>query len=851
MGTRYWAVAAAVVACIASAAIAGSNAPQSKKQAQLRGITTTAKAPVEQNIGRMIVKFRDGAGLAGAQPAGGGARVRALESATGVAMEHVRDLAGGASLLALKSAVPLAEAKAMAARLAHDPSVEYAEPDIMMKRLLLPNETRFTDWQWNLFAPTTPYVGISPKQNVTATGGASLPPAWDITPGGSQSVVVAVIDTGIVNHPDLNGNSVPAPYAPGGRFVAGYDFISSDVGAGDGLPFNFVANDGDGRDADPTDPGDWVTTAEETQYPAICDDGVAGPQDSSWHGTHMAGVAGATANNSTGIAGTAYNVKVQPIRALGKCGGALSDISEAIRWAAGAAVPGASLNATPAQVISLSLGGGTTCSSTMQSAVNEAITRGAVVVAATGNDGTVNQVISPANCSGAIGVTAHTINGENADYANIGTGSSISAPGGGSPTMLGAGGTTDDGSWSGYYVWSTLLFGTTTPTSSDSQNQSGPAYGGFTGTSPATPHVAGAAALIRSVQPAASPAFVRAWLTQASSVRPHPLAGFCDTYVQECGRGLLDAQKAVQAAVDAAPAVSVSTATRIVAPGASVTLNGTVTPFPGKTAAGVWSTSGGALSSTTGSPVTLTAPATGYVTVTLTATDSAGKVSRDAVRIRVNSAPTLGPVIGSTTATAGLTVNFTVTATDAEGDPVTFSAVTLPTGATLSPAGAFTWNTAGSSPGAYQLVYRAFDGFSSSSQGTVNISLIPGIGPPVITSGPVSVTVNEGQTATFNVSVTGATPLTYQWRKNGNLISGATGSTYTTPPTTADDNAAQFTVTVSNASGTVTSSPATLTVVSAGVPPPTGGGGGGGALPLGQLLLLAAFLLGARIRPRE
>ena len=188
-------------------------------------------------------------------------------------------------------------------------------------------------------------------------------------------------------------------------------------------PANFVANDGNGRDADPSDPGDWITVQEKTLYPDDCTDATEtppySPSDSTWHGTHMAGIVAATANNSVGIAGIGWNVKIVPMRALGKCGGDLNDIAEAIRWAAGLPVSGVPANPNKASVISLSLGGGDTCSTYMQNAVDAATAAGAtIVVAATGNDGSIG-LIAPANCNGVIAVTAHTINGENADYANI------------------------------------------------------------------------------------------------------------------------------------------------------------------------------------------------------------------------------------------------------------------------------------------------------------------------------------------------------------------------------------------------------------------------------------------------
>ncbi|MGZ8981901.1 MAG: S8 family peptidase, partial [Burkholderiaceae bacterium] len=561
MSTRYVVLALAAVASIASATIADSAGTFTPKQALLKGLPVPAKSAAEQTVHRMIVKFRENGSGATVQSTGN-ARIQKLQTTTGLGIKHVRDLAGGASLMSIGGPMPLAQARAVAAQMANDPDVEYAEPDVMMKKVVVPNDPRFSQWQWNLFPPASTYTGESLSGNATksttATGGANLPAAWDVSKGGTDSVVVAIIDTGIVNHPDLNGLDIPAPYTPSGRFVAGYDFISFDVGAGT-VPSFFVANDGDGRDTDPTDPGDWVTTAQEALYPDFCDDGNPGPQNSSWHGTHMAGIAAATANNDTGIAGIAWNVRVQPIRALGRCGGSLSDIGEAIRWAAGLSIPGIPLiNPTPARVISLSLGGTEACTATMQAAVDAASAEGSVVVAATGNEANT-ALISPANCAGVIAVSAHTINGENADYANIGTATTISAPGGGRPVLLGAGGSTDDAEWSGYYIWSTLLFGTTTPASSDAQGRSGSAYGGFTGTSAATPHVAGAAALIKSIRPLATPVQIRSFLV--NTVRPFPTGSACaagGAFAGTCGTGLLDATAAVDLAAQGAPPIVVS-----------------------------------------------------------------------------------------------------------------------------------------------------------------------------------------------------------------------------------------------------------------------------------------------------
>jgi len=152
----------------------------------------------------------------------------------------------------------------------------------------VPNDALFGS-QWDLMAaPSEP-------------GGINAPAAWDFTRG-SPLIYIAVIDTGILPHPDLVG-----------RYVGGYDFITSVISA----------NDGDGRDSDPTDPGDWRDANE-------C--GAGSPaQSSSWHGTHVAGTIGAMSNNGTGIAGINWISKIVPLRVLGSCGGTFEPLRESRR----------------------------------------------------------------------------------------------------------------------------------------------------------------------------------------------------------------------------------------------------------------------------------------------------------------------------------------------------------------------------------------------------------------------------------------------------------------------------------------------------------------------------------------
>ena len=230
-------LAAVVATCVVVAVPAATDRSASSmtaKRAALNGIVVPPGAQREQIVSRLIVKLRNPPQSELVQPMAT-SRVQALSASAGVRMKSLRAMAGNASLMELDAPLRLSEAKAVAARLSRDPQVEYAEPDFMMKRSLTPTEVRYTDWQWNLRAPAGIYAGIPAKAGIPAAGGANLPTAWDITTG-TAAVTIAIIDTGIVNHGDLNGNtSQSATYAPAGRFLPGYDFISSGVG-GAGLP---------------------------------------------------------------------------------------------------------------------------------------------------------------------------------------------------------------------------------------------------------------------------------------------------------------------------------------------------------------------------------------------------------------------------------------------------------------------------------------------------------------------------------------------------------------------------------------------------------------------------------------
>ncbi|MGN6481725.1 S8 family serine peptidase, partial [Luteibacter sp.] len=319
-------------------------------------------------------------------------------------------------------------------------------------------------------------------------------------------------DTGITQHPDLDTSLADA----------GYDFISD----------HFISGrTDDGRAPGGWDTGDWTTEepwADECQM-----------EPSSWHGTHVAGTVAELTNNNLGMAGVAHNAKVLPVRVLGHCGGYDSDIADGIVWAAGGHVDGVPDNTHPAQVINMSLGGSGQClpDDPMAQAIAAANARGAVVVVAAGNSGDDASYYSPASCPGAITVASVGISSRLAFYSNFGKVVTLAAPGGG---VYAGDGTTGDPVQTGF-VYSAINGGDTVPAE--------PTYGGYAGTSQATPHVAGTVALMQSArlalgQPLMAPQQVTAALKQTAHRPkvPFPL-------MTPAGAGIVDATAAVQLAI--------------------------------------------------------------------------------------------------------------------------------------------------------------------------------------------------------------------------------------------------------------------------------------------------------------
>ncbi len=385
---------------------------------------------------------------------------------------------GDVWVLKLAAAVPDADLASLASQLETDAEVQYADPVRRVQAQRVPNDPRFGS-QWAL---------------TDAVGGINAPAAWDLQIG-SAAMTVAVIDTGITQHPELAGRVLP-----------GYDFISDPASA----------NDGNGRDNDPSDPGDNTGDGE-------CGDGVPG-ESSSWHGTFVSGLIAANTNNGDGIAGVDWNARILPVRVLGRCGGTFDDVAAAILWAAGAPVAGAPLNPNPARVINLSLGGQSSCPQAIQDAINVALAQGAVVTIAAGNDSIDVIRFAPANCGGVIAVGASTRQGDRASYANYGRRVDISAPGG-------------DGNQSDWIL------------SISNDGKSGPrnpAYAIGIGTSFAAPYVAGVTSLMLARNSNLTPGQVLGIL---SGTARSFLAGTSCANGAVCGAGLLDAGLALQSTI--------------------------------------------------------------------------------------------------------------------------------------------------------------------------------------------------------------------------------------------------------------------------------------------------------------
>jgi len=377
--------------------------------------------------------------------------------------------------------------------------------------------------------PNDPLFGLQWhfRDNGTAAGqsagGAGFSNFWTrANDVGSRDVVVAVVDTGIqMNHPDIKNSPNLAP---------GFDMVSDPI----------MGNDGDGRDTDPNDPGDK------------CDPNDAATSD-SFHGTHVAGTIGVAAtNNAAGVAGGAWNVTIVPVRALGRCGGKLSDINDAIRWAAGTVPARLSptqeiWNSKPADIINLSIGLFGPCPASMQAAINDAVAAGAIVVSAAGNARVDTQYFAPGGCQNVISVAAGDARGVLTPYSNFGANVAIMAPGGDMSRDDDKDGRPDG-------VLSTKYMKNCTDPANPGATVAQCYYAYENGTSMAAPHVSAALALLKAKYPAAVPSELKSRLLAATTPRSNmqcsgscaaypgstPIQGQADMCYRPCGGRMLN-----------------------------------------------------------------------------------------------------------------------------------------------------------------------------------------------------------------------------------------------------------------------------------------------------------------------
>ena len=614
--------------------------------------TLAGAKPLPPVEGEVIVAFKADAGLlrkhamaARADAAAVGTTLAARASALGARVG--RNLQAGAAVGERAQVMRAAgvDATTLARQLGADPDVAYAVPNGRKRLVAAPNDPLYAataagvrpngpdSGQWYLRAPDT-----------TIVAAIDIEAAWARTIG-SGSVVVAVLDTGVrFEHPDLGR------VATGGKLLPGYDFVSDTA----------ISNDGDGRDADPSDPGDWVTSDEaRTTTFSGCT-----ASDSSWHGTSTASLIGAAANNGVGMAGTAPGVRLLPVRVLGKCFGSDADIIQAMRWAAGLHVDLVPDNANRARVINLSLGSDCevnrpcVCSRLYQDVIDEVTAAGALVVVAGGNSAG-HPVGEPGNCRGVLTVAALRHAGTKVGYSDLGPQIGIAAPGGNCVN-------TSRGSACLYPLLAASNSGLQGPVNStwwDSTTFE-------VGTSFSAPLATGVAALMFSQRSTLTPAQVIT--AMKAGARPFPTTGagnganglpvpqcqapvvsvdqdqcYCNT--STCGAGMLDAGRAVAAVAGALARIDVTTGAPTA--GSTVAFSGTGSMAASGAAltAYAWTlVSGGAIvtgfsSATNASTAAFTPTGPGSVTVQLAVTDSSGSTNSTTRTVDVAAAPVVTP----------------------------------------------------------------------------------------------------------------------------------------------------------------------------------------------------------------
>jgi serine protease len=538
----------------------------------------------------------------------------ALARRTGLTVELKREISD--QLMATRIDLADRDQDQALAALRADPQVEYVALDRRRFPHATPNDSLFAG-QW--------YLQTQQVSSVNAVG------AWDRELG-STGVVIAVLDTGVLyDHPDLGRAD------RGGKLLPGFDFVAATP----------QANDGDGRDADPSDPGDWVNDADRANS-AFSNCALA---DSSWHGTRVAGMVGAMTNNGSGVAGLDWNSFILPVRVLGKCGGIDSDILAGMRWAAGLHVNGVADNPTPARILNMSLGSDGACEPSYRDVIDELTARKVLVVISAGNEGTV--VSSPANCPGVAAVAAIRHVGTKVGFSSLGPEVTIAAPGGNCVNI--------NGGPCLFSLDTTSNTGTTVPASHSFTDQ----IHNNLGTSFSAPIVSGIAALMLSRNNNLSTAQMLARLREGARAFPDFVTGDpapvchvpldaldfqleqCLCTTDTCGAGMVDASRSVAAAERPIAAVTLPAS---VSPGQNVNLRaaGSAAACGHAVSGYAWTVvdpaiNPPALSGAGTANASLTAPVAGSVTLRLTVTDDQNRSDSADILIEPTRASSAAP----------------------------------------------------------------------------------------------------------------------------------------------------------------------------------------------------------------
>jgi serine protease len=607
------------------------------------------KATSDNAVTRTI-KFRSrGQGVKISQAQTSEADVSILAQRAGVAVASSRQLTPSMHVVFLPKVIYGADVEATLERLRADPSVAFADVDERRYAHALPNDPLFAvqnaapsptgaSGEWYMQTPSTTVTvdGVA-TQDLSATDAVS---AWGITTG-SSGTVIADVDSGIrFDHPDL----LRAGF--GGRLLPGYDFIGQDLNITNSAALGTFlgANDGDGWDPDPSDPGDWISTTDQ-QNTVLFPVASCPAENSSWHGTRVMGVLGATTNNGLGIAGMTWNPYILPVRALGKCGGYDSDIIAGMQWAAGLSVNGVPDNPYPADIINLSLGGSGSCPSVYKNILNTLNIMGVLVVASAGNES--GPVDAPGDCPGVLAVAGLRNVGTKVGYSSLGPEVGIAAPAGNCVNTSGACLRSID---------TTFNTGLTTPGTNTYTDQTNVNLG----TSFSAPIVSGIAALMRAVNANLTPAQLIARIESSATHFPPPGATpVCSASVSSnvecacttgtCGAGMVNAFSAVKAALNPIAAVAVP-------PGLATGSNtfdgsGSVAACNASITSYAWTGSGGiAVASGATAPQPMVTWNGNPGTLVLTVTDSAGNKDVATVNFAGGSATSTAPSSAKTSA---------------------------------------------------------------------------------------------------------------------------------------------------------------------------------------------------------